>query len=85
MFIYAIKTAVDRGHVDGTYLGVARRGWEGLQRKIEMDDSGLPVITEAVEGTGVQRDYAGYLARRRLRNSTHGLCGILLAASAMEW
>ena len=84
MFVYALKVAVDRGYIDASYLAVANLGWKGLQTKVTTDSSGLPTINGAVQGMGVQTNYAGYLNQTVLSNSPHGLCAILLAASEME-
>jgi unsaturated rhamnogalacturonyl hydrolase len=84
MFVYALKVAVDRGYIDASYMAVANRGWQGLQTKVTTDTSGLPTINGAVQGMGVQTNYAGYIAQTALSNSPHGLCAILLAASEME-
>ena len=83
MFVYALKVAVDRGYIDASYLDVANQGWKGLQTKVTSDATG-PVINGAVQGMGVQTDYAGYINQTALSNSPHGLCAILLAASEME-
>ena len=85
MFVYALKVAVDRGYIASTYMAVADRGWQALQDKVTTDASGTPTITGAVQGMGVQVDYAGYINQLpTLSNSPHGLCAILLAASEME-
>jgi len=84
MFIYAIRKAVRLQLVDARYASVASRAWRGLQATIERDTSGRPVFTGAVQGMDVQDDYAGYVKAPRLRNSTHGLMAIQLAASEME-
>ena len=84
MFIYAIKKAVSLKLIDAKHVAVAERAWKGLQAIIEQDSSGRPVFTGAVQGMGVQTDYAGYIKIPRLKNSTHGLMAIQLAASQME-
>jgi unsaturated rhamnogalacturonyl hydrolase len=78
-----LKTAVNRGYIDSSYLTVANKGWQGLQTKITTDASGSPTITDAVPGLGVG-DYANYVSPTPVSNSSHGLCAILLAASEME-
>jgi unsaturated rhamnogalacturonyl hydrolase len=83
MFVYFLKTAVNRGYIDSSYLTVANKGWQGLQTKITTDTSGLPTITDAVPGLGVG-DYSNYVSPTPVSNSSHGLCAILLAASEME-
>ena len=84
IFVYTLKVAVNRGYLDSSYLSVAQSGWQGLQTKVTTDATGLPTITDAVEGMGVEASYAGYVGHKTLSNSPHGLCAILLAASEME-
>jgi unsaturated rhamnogalacturonyl hydrolase len=84
MFISAISTAIERRYVDRSYRTVARKAWQGLQRYIETDAEGKPVFTEAVQGMGIQVSFERYVGMQRLRNSTHGLVAIQLAASRME-
>lgn len=85
MFIYALRKAVRLGYLEPAYSGVAERAWHGLQSHAETDDRGMPVITGAVRGMGVQKDYEAYVGFPRLKNSTHGLMAVQLAASEMEW
>ena len=85
MFVYALRRGADDGLLGPAETEAARRGWNGLLSRIAEDAEGRPVIEDTVEGTSVQKDLAGYLARKRLTNAPHGLCGVLLAASAMEW
>jgi unsaturated rhamnogalacturonyl hydrolase len=85
MFVYALKVGVNLGYIDASYLAVANRGWDGLKTKVTNDASGLPTINGAVQGLGVQNNYAGYINQLpTLSNSSHGLCAILLAAAEME-
>jgi unsaturated rhamnogalacturonyl hydrolase len=83
MFVYALKLSADRDLLPVSYLDVAQRGWQGLRSQIS-ESAGRPSIQNAVQGMGVQTDYAGYVNQRRLTDSPHGLCAILLAASEME-
>jgi unsaturated rhamnogalacturonyl hydrolase len=84
MFIYALKKAADLGLIDRRYAAVAERAWKGLPAFIETDTDGKPVFAGAVQGMGVQKDFAAYVSVPRLRNSTHGLMAIQIAASRME-
>ena len=84
MFVYALKRGADDGLLDPGYAEVARNGWNGLLDRFVEDTPVELAVTGAVEGMSVQNDFAGYVARKRLTNSWHGLCGVLLAASAME-
>jgi rhamnogalacturonyl hydrolase YesR len=84
MFIYAIRKAVRLKLVEPSYLAVAERAWKGLQATFERDGGGRPVFTGAVKGMDVQTSAAGYLKIPRLKNSTHGMMAVLIAASEME-
>lgn len=83
MFIYALKGGVDACVLDPSYLAVAQRAWTGLKAEITMDAMG-PVITNAVAPMGVQTSCAAYVSQPRVSNSGQGLCGVLMAATAME-
>lgn len=84
MFAYAIRKGVRLGLLDASVLPVAEKAWQGLQATFERDEAGRPVFTGAVKGMGVQVDAANYLKVPRLKNSTHGLMSVMLAASEME-
>jgi unsaturated rhamnogalacturonyl hydrolase len=85
MFVYALKRSVDRGDLDAGLLATAKKGWTGLLSRVTVDSEGRPVVEGTVEGISVQKDFAGYVGKRRLANTPHGLCGLLFASSAMEW
>ncbi len=84
MIVYALRVAVDAGHIDSHYRAVAEAGWAGLLTMVDQTDPEHPRITNACQGMGIQTSYAGYVNKARLTDSTHGLCAILLAASRME-
>jgi len=84
MLVYALRRGAERGLLDPSFDRIARRAWEGLVATLGEDGEGRPVVRGAVEGMSVQKDYAGYVGKRRLEDSPHGLCALLLAASAME-
>jgi unsaturated rhamnogalacturonyl hydrolase len=83
MFVYALKVGVDSGYLDASYLMVAQHGFEGLRKQVS-ETNQTPSIHNAVQGMGVQNDYAGYVNQSKLTDSPHGLCAILLAAAEME-
>jgi len=84
MFVYAIKAGMDAGNLDRDYRQVVNKAWDGLKSKVSYGADGAPVVSDAVEGMGVQVNYANYVNKKRLQNSPHGLCAILMAASQME-
>ncbi|MBN2546820.1 MAG: glycoside hydrolase family 88 protein [Spirochaetes bacterium] len=83
MFIYTIKKAVVNNYIGKEYLQVAEKGFKGLKSFITYTKTGDPVINQAVEGMGVQISYKSYIYKAKLSNSSHGLCGILMAGSVM--
>ena len=87
LFIYTLKTAVDYGFIDKSYLAVAQKGWTGLKSKITLDAQGLPVINGfvAAMSVGALADYlAAPLVSCPTNVAPHGYCAALFAASAME-
>jgi unsaturated rhamnogalacturonyl hydrolase len=84
MFVYAIKAGIDAGYLDRDYRQVVNKAWDGMKSKVSFGVDGTPVVSDAVEGMGVQVNYANYVNKRRLQNSPHGLCSILMAGSQME-
>ena len=87
LFIYTLKTAVDYGFIDKSYLAVAQKGWTGFKTKITLDAQGLPVINGfvAAMSVGALADYlAAPLVSCPTNTAPHGYCAALFAASAME-
>ena len=87
LFIFALKTAVDYGFIDKSYLAVAQKGWTGFKTKLTLDAQGLPVINGFIGAmsAGVLADYiAAPLVACPPSTAPHGYCAALYAASAME-
>jgi unsaturated rhamnogalacturonyl hydrolase len=88
MMVYALKTAVDCGFIDKSYLAVAQKGWTGMKTKITRDNQNLPVINDFVGSMNVLADYAAYVSQAKVNCPPavhpHGYCAVLMAASAME-
>ncbi|WP_229761177.1 glycoside hydrolase family 88/105 protein [Ferruginibacter lapsinanis] len=95
MLIYALKKAVDNEWIDTSYLSVCRKGWEGLKTKIATYTDGRPQITSFAPAMSVQNNYTAYVSSPYLpvncpsppvsTQHPHGYCGLLMAASAMEF
>lgn len=90
LFVYFLKRSIDEGYIDSaSYYPTVEKGWEGLQTKITLDAESQPVINDFVRGMGIQVDYAGYISQEMVSTPEsaypHGYCGILMAASAMEF
>ncbi|MBN1129637.1 MAG: glycoside hydrolase family 88 protein [Chitinispirillaceae bacterium] len=88
MMVCALKNAVDHGFIDRSYLAVAQKGWTGLKTKFTRDNQSLPVINDFVGSMNVLVDYAAYVSQVAVdcppAAHTHGYCGSLMAAAAME-
>ncbi len=90
MFIYALKKAIDSNYIDSaSYMPVVEKGWDGLKKYVTWDEDDQPVINHFVGGMGIKDSYSSYVSQTIVStptsNNTHGYCGILLAASAMEF
>lgn len=96
MFIYALKVAVDNEWIDTNYLSVCRKGWEGLKTKINTYTDGLPRINSFAPAMSVQNNYTAYVTTPYTAvncpasgtfttQHPHGYCGLLMAASVMEF
>ncbi|MFE0106334.1 glycoside hydrolase family 105 protein [Streptomyces sp. NPDC059009] len=77
MFTYALSRAAQRGYVDPHYAQVARRGYEGVLKKISLGSDGRTDLADISIGTNVG-DYAFYVARPRETNDFHGLGAFLI-------
>lgn len=94
MFVYAIKTAVDSGWINASYLTVAQSAWAGLQAKISTYTDGRPAINDFAPAMSVQSSYAAYTSPAIApvdcptgsgTQHPHGYAAILMAASVMEF
>ncbi len=89
MFVYALKTAVDSGWINSSYLTVAQKGWTGLKTKISTYSDGKPAINDFAPAMSVQDNYNGYVSVTSVDCPTstapHGYAAILMAASVMEF
>jgi uncharacterized protein YjdB len=95
MFVYALKKGVDNGWLSGsTYTPVIDKGWTGLQTQIATLTDG-PQIRQFCVASGVVNNTAAYYSLGKTNCPTgypwsgtqhpHGYCGILMAASEMEF
>lgn len=95
LLIYALKTAVNNDWIDTSYLSVVRKGWQGLQTQIGIYTDGMPQIRSFAPAMSVQNNYTAYVSipftavncptPAPAIQHPHGYCGLLLAASAMEF
>lgn len=89
MFVYSLKKAIDNGYISDDYKAVVEKGWEGVQSKITLDNYDRPVINDFVGGMGIKDDYETYVSQEPVStppsSHPHGYCGVLLAASQMEF
>lgn len=77
MYTYVTAMAVDRGYVQKGYTAVARKGYQGVLKKITVGPDGLTNIIDICEGTNVA-DLAYYFGRKRNTNDFHGLGAFLI-------
>lgn len=91
MFVYAIAKGVRLGYLPSTFLPVAVKGYDGIQKQfIKVDDAGLTVLDGTVSVSGLggtpYRDgsYEYYISEKVIRNDAKGVGAVLLAADEME-
>jgi unsaturated rhamnogalacturonyl hydrolase len=77
MFTYALSRGVQQGYLDPHYTGVARRGYQGVLRRLSLGSDGRTDLTDISVGTNVG-DYAYYAGRTRATNDFHGLGAFLI-------
>lgn len=89
MFVYTIKTAVDSGWINSSYLTVAQKGWTGLKTQISTYSDGMPAINNFAPAMSVQNNYSAYVAITPVSapatTNPHGFAAIMMAASVMEF
>jgi uncharacterized protein YjdB len=92
MFVYALKKGMDNGWISSaTYSTVVQKGWTGMQTQIATYTDGKPQIRNFCPAMEVQNNTASYIktpvhcpASSGIQHP-QGYCGILMAASAMEF
>lgn len=91
MFVYAMAKGVRKGCLDGQYLDVARRGYEGvLKHFVDVDDQGLVNLNRicSVAGLGGEpyRDgsFEYYISEEIVTNDYKGVGPFILASVEME-
>lgn len=78
MYTLMLHAALERGYIaGGDYVSAARRGYQGVLKKVSVNADGLTDIADISEGTNVG-DLAYYLGRKRNTNDLHGLGAFLL-------
>ncbi|MEU1792580.1 glycoside hydrolase family 88 protein [Streptomyces sparsogenes] len=77
MYTLMLHAALERGYIaGGAYVSAARRGYQGVMKKVSVNADGLTDIADISVGTNVG-DLAYYLGRRRNTNDLHGLGAFL--------
>ena len=79
MFTYAVARAVNRGYIESRYASVARRAWEGVMTRIDVNGE----VQGVCAGTGVGDDLVFYYRRPTPPNDPHGTGAVLLAGTEM--
>lgn len=78
MFTFAIATGIKNGWLDKSYRGTAKKGWDGLVKKVKDGQ-----VADVCVGTGLGKKYDHYLNRPRKTGDLHGQAPFLWAATAM--
>jgi unsaturated rhamnogalacturonyl hydrolase len=86
IFVYSLKKASVKGYIATEYADVAQKGWAGVMSKVIISGSTV-TVKGTVGGMGVLDNYAAYIAKSSAvaDNVPHGIAGVLMAASVMEY
>jgi unsaturated rhamnogalacturonyl hydrolase len=91
MFVYALAKGVRMGYLPQSDEGVARRGWEGIQKTfVATGTDGLMVLNGTVNVGGLggtpyrSGSYGYYVGEKTQVNDAKGVGAFLLAGSEME-
>jgi rhamnogalacturonyl hydrolase YesR len=79
MFVYSIAKAVNEGWIPKTYLDVAKKGWQGLETKINAKGE----VENVCIGTNIHDDIAYYYTRPHPTEDPHVLGPVLLAGAEL--
>jgi len=77
MFTYSIARAVNRGWIDRSNMGVARKGFQGICERVAPEG----VVKGTCEGTGIGKDLDYYIKRARPDDDMHGRGPVMLAGA----
>jgi rhamnogalacturonyl hydrolase YesR len=77
MFAYGIARAVNRGWIDRSYMGMARKAFAGISKNVTPDG----VVNETCIGTNIGQDLDYYVNRQRPSDDPHGRGPVLLAGT----
>jgi unsaturated rhamnogalacturonyl hydrolase len=83
LFVYTIAKAVRNGCAGQAEATAARKGYEGLIRRVRTDDAGRLVVPDICIGTSAGT-YDYYVARPVSENDLHGVGAFVLACMAAE-
>jgi unsaturated rhamnogalacturonyl hydrolase len=91
MFVYALAKGVRLGYLPESYMKVAQKGWQGIQKEFVEEAAGGGVNfkgTVSVAGLGGNpyRDgsYVYYLSEKVVTNDAKGVGAFLMASNEME-
>jgi unsaturated rhamnogalacturonyl hydrolase len=84
MYTFMLSAAVDRGYISPLYNIAARRGYQGVLKKVSIGPDGRANVYDISEGTNVG-DLNYYYARRRNTNDLHGLGAFLLMNEQLQF
>jgi len=78
LFVYTIAKAIKHGVVGDECREAAVKGYEGLTKRVRLDDSGHLVVPDICIGTSAG-DYVNYVTRPVSENDLHGVGAFVLA------
>jgi len=85
MFVYALERGIELGLLpEKEYAPVVARGFAGITARAHINEHGLVDIDDAGDGVTVKKDYATYIAVKRVTNAKECVGGFLWATALIE-
>ena len=84
MFLYLIRKSIAKGYVSrDEFDPVAKKAYEGIIRKAQLNDRGLVDIYDC-SSIGIMDDYAMYVRQPKEVNTFAGVTSFILGTLSME-
>ena len=83
LFVYTLAKAYKHGLAQEACLDAARRGFDGLVRRVQFDELERFILPDICIGTSAG-DYENYVSRPTSQNDLHGVGAFIMACVEME-
>ncbi len=85
MFVYSFSKAVRMGYLDGSYIEIAKKGFEGVIDSLRYTENGEMILGDICVGTCIDEGtYEHYIKREKAENDLHGGGAFLLMCAQVN-